>query len=163
MKSLWSIAKTFYKGGVLWLGQVSFYDRVKISIFGQPYMQGGYILNFRANTKYGDKLSQGMSTNSAATGVMYGNEETDISWDEYLVDQNDFVDIASLIRKNPAAQSGQIVIQPFSISGNASTAPAFVATLIVVPSIDMVAQGQGTEMKRTVSLQCGSFQPLTAS
>ena len=143
-------------------GTSIFYDRVKISIFGQPYMADGYITNFRANTKYGDKLTQGFSTDGTATGVLYANEETDISWDEFLVSSSQFVDLAALIRKSPAALTGQIIFQPFSVNGNASTAPAFVATKIVLPSLNLDAPGQGSEMKRSVSLQVGSFQPLTA-
>lgn len=143
-------------------GTSIFYDRVNISIFGAPYMAGGYILNFRANTKYGDKLSQGFSTDGTATGVVYANEETDISWDEYLVDETNFVDLAALIRKSPSALTGQIIFQPFSVNGTASAAPAFVATKIVLPGLNIDFGGQGSEGKRSVSLQAGSFQPLTA-
>lgn len=142
-------------------GTSIFYDRVKISIFGQPYLEGGYILNFRANTKYQDALSQGFSQNGIATGTVYGNESTDISWDEYLVDAEQFVDLAALIRKSPSALNGQIIFQPFSINGSASSAPAFVATMIVLPGLDLNFGGQGTEGKRTVNMQAGNFQPLT--
>ena len=141
-------------------GTSVFYDRVKITLFGSDYLSNGYILDFSANQNLNAKLTQGMSAQGYATGAVFGNQATQLRWTEYLVQATDFIDLASLINLGSSGLTGQIVVQPFSINGAATAAPSFVGSIILADSLNITAGGEGTEMKRDVSLQVGQWTPL---
>ena len=143
-------------------GTTLFFDRVKITLFGAPYLQDGFINNFRAEANYNTSLVQGMTKAGNASGGVLGNEENTTTWEEFYTPRTEFVDIGALIRGNPLAASvGQMIVQPVSIGTGVATGRAMVFTSLFIPRITTIdSPGQGQVAKRNVTLLAASFAYL---
>jgi hypothetical protein len=135
-----------------------FYDRVDIYVDNIAYLPDGDIRSFSMNATYNSKPVQGQSPDGKATGIVVGNTVIDdISWTEYLVDQDDFIDWRAFTLANPNAQ---IMIVPVSLATGTPKGPAFIITGLSVKNIKIGAPSEGEPMTRDCSFNAVSSSNL---
>lgn len=132
-----------------------FYDRVEILVDGIPYLANGLIRNFEARTRYNTRIVSGMSPNGLATGKTVGNTMVElVRWEEYLTDQNDFIEWNSFLIANPNAI---ITVIPVSLVNGVPNAPQFAIVGLNPTDVSIVAAGEGQEMVRNCSFNAVSM------
>jgi hypothetical protein len=142
-------------------GTTIYYDRVNLTLFGAPYLQDGNIMNFSADVDLNTNLVQGMTQTGVASGGVIGNQAVTITWEEFYTQSTQMVDLVNLIRNNPAAGSGQLIVQPLSVGAGVPNARAIVFTGLFIPRLGLVhTPGQGQVATRPVTLLATQFAYL---
>lgn len=128
--------------------QTIYYERVSICINGDPYLKDGQIRKFSANITYNNKNIHGFNVVNTATGQTLGGKDVKLSWEEYLVTQANYVNLAAYFTANPQSI---VTVTPFSLARNADPAPEFVFFQILPTSIDLGAPGEGEVISRSIT------------
>lgn len=126
--------------------QQQFYDRVEIYADNIPYLPDGQIRSFNISATYNSKVIQGFSQDGKGTGVVIGNSVIDdISWTEYLPQEDDYVNWKTFTQTNPNAV---YTIVPVSLATGVPIAPSFAITGVIVNTIKIGAPSEGEVMTR---------------
>ena len=134
-----------------------FYDRVEVYLDGVQYLPTGLIQGFRAGMRAASKLIDSMNPNGIKVGVIYGNTDIHVNWDEVLPDESQYINFYTLLKGNPNAV---ITVVPISIATGVQDAPNFAITGIVVTDAEVDVAGAGAEAKRRISFlatTCGGL------
>lgn len=134
------------------------FDRVQIFLDNIPYLPNGFVHSFSMTAVYHDSIQHGFSPDGQATGSTVGNTEiSSITWQEYLPDLSDYVNLSTFILANPNAV---ILVVPISLRTGAPSAPQFTLTGVVRESVVVSAAQEGTSMTRSVSLKAAKSSNL---
>jgi len=128
-----------------------FFDRASILVNGSPYLENGLIRSVTIATTYNSKLVNGFSTDGKASGAVYGNQSSSLSWEEYITDESNYINWSTYLKNNPDTI---VTIIPFNITSSGTRAHEYNFTGIVVTNDGSGFASEGTEGSRSLSFVC---------
>jgi hypothetical protein len=133
------------------MARYKFFDRASILVNGSPYLENGLIFSVTIATTYNSKLVNGFSTDGKASGAVYGNQSSSLSWEEYITDESNYINWGTYLKNNPDTI---VTIIPFNTTNSATRAHEYNFTGIVVTNDGSGFTSEGTEGSRSLSFAC---------
>lgn len=134
---------------------IPLYSRVRLYYDGIEYRPAsGAIRNLRINLTYNDSQAHGNTPDGSSSGVVYGNYDGTVSWEEYLDDETDYTNFRALVLANPSAL---LTVVPVSISTAVPAAPSFVLGKLGGRALGIVNSDVNAAVMRDTDMTFGYF------
>lgn len=137
------------------MANYQFFDRARILLNGSEYLADGKIRSVTIGTNYNSKLVNGFSTDGKASGALHGNQSSTISWEEYVLDGEDYINWNTYLLNNP---DSTITVIPFNITSSSARPHEYTFGTLVVTNDGSNFASEGTEGVRNLSFACVNLE-----